>query len=68
MVLVNLQMFKHTTKPKLFWKLNNQVLRNKKFTKKGTITNRANEERQYEEPRPNAANDLGTASNEHKSY
>ena len=36
MVSVNLQMFKHTTKPKLFWKFNNQVLRDVIFTKNVT--------------------------------
>ena len=34
MVSVNLQMFKHTTKPKFFWKYNNQLLKDKNFTKK----------------------------------
>ena len=33
-VSVNLQMFTHTTKPKLFWKFNNQLLKDEHFIQK----------------------------------
>ena len=69
-VSVNLQNnVKHTTKPKLFWKFNNQLLRDENFTKK--IKEQIAEEKReynYKEPRPNAANDLDIANNEYKSY
>ena len=67
MVSVNLQMFKHTTKPKLFWKFNNQLLKGENFTKK-VKEQIAEVKREYEEPRPNAANDLDITNNEYKSY
>ena len=67
MVSVNLQMFKHTTKPKLFWKFNSQLLKDENFTKK--VKEQIVEvKREYEEPRPNAANDLDIENNEYKSY
>ena len=67
MVSVNLQMFKHTTKPTLFWKFNSQLLKDENFTKK-VKEQIAEVKREYEEPRPNAANDLDIANNEYKSY
>ena len=63
MVSVNLQMFKHTTKPKIFWKFNNQLLKDEKFTQK-VKKQIAEAKRGYEEPRPNAANDLDIANND----
>ena len=45
MVSVNLQMFKHTIKPKLFWAFNNQLLKDENFTKKSKGTNCRSEER-----------------------
>ena len=67
MVSVNLQMFKHTTKPKLFWKFNNQLLKGENFTTK-VKKQIAEVKREYVEPRPNAANDLDITNNEYKSY
>ena len=69
MVSVNLQMFKHTTKPKLFWKFNSQLLKDENFTKK-VKEQIAEVKREYQEPRPNAANELelDIANNEYKSY
>ena len=60
-------MFKHTTKPKLFWKFNSQLLKDENFIKK-VKEQIAEVKREYEEPRPNAANDLDIENNEYKSY